>query len=361
MTEWINVKGDDRLVELARELERQKKTKKDYIVAGSDLSMKEGVDGKPELVISRLPSSTQEAAYTGHFKITPYCHGQIAEKCKIPRPYYNRMLEEGKTELLADNVNAWIGDKERRLVRTLDGNARAILSDRYRIMDNYDIMMLTLQQFVEQKDKGNEVEIQRCDVTDTHMYIKGVMPHTQEEIRSGDSVIRGVVVRNSEVGAGAFSVEPFLVRLVCQNGMIGEKTLNKVHLGRQKDVGELLSDATRQLEDQALWSGIKDVIGRTFDDRFFNEWVQRIRDADSTEIPRPVEAVDLVASEYKISDGMKTEILNRFRGNTVWDLTNAITASAHESGINYEGQIELEKIGGNLVQNNKLIAQICAV
>ena len=43
--------------------------------------------------------------------------------------------------LLADNANRWLKDKgeDRRLIRTLDGKARALLSDKYRPLENEDL------------------------------------------------------------------------------------------------------------------------------------------------------------------------------------------------------------------------------
>jgi uncharacterized protein (TIGR00255 family) len=49
------------------------------------------------------------------------------------------MLQEDP-ELLAANVNNWFHDQpQRRMVRTLDGKARAFLSDSYRTIDNLDV------------------------------------------------------------------------------------------------------------------------------------------------------------------------------------------------------------------------------
>ncbi len=60
---------------------------------------------------------------------------QISSYCEIPRDYFDRC----PTQLRAHNVNHWLdthGD-ERRLVRVAEGNVRALLSDRYRPLDNY--------------------------------------------------------------------------------------------------------------------------------------------------------------------------------------------------------------------------------
>ncbi|MEM2151423.1 MAG: DUF932 domain-containing protein [Candidatus Bathyarchaeia archaeon] len=139
------------------------------------------------------------------------------------------MREAGKWELLAENINAWLGEKERRLIRILDGKIRAILSDRYRMIDNYDLVFLALDEF----KKKETVEIYRIDFTEMMLYIKAIDRTLAESIRQEDIVYGGLIIRNSEVGASALRIEPFILRKVCNNGLILPYALKKIHLGRQ--------------------------------------------------------------------------------------------------------------------------------
>ena len=62
----------------------------------------------------------------------------------VSLPDYQRMRDQAP-ELLAANVNEWFQQKpERRMVRTLDGQMRAFLSDRYRRLDNFDLALAVL-------------------------------------------------------------------------------------------------------------------------------------------------------------------------------------------------------------------------
>ncbi|HEY9782088.1 MAG TPA: hypothetical protein V6D09_18350 [Leptolyngbyaceae cyanobacterium] len=107
------------LVELATALERQSETKKDFVASTSVLEM----TPKGELTLETETSSNE-------FPVTENCHTQIAAKLDIPAKYYNRMRKEAP-ELLATNVNEWFHNKpSRRMIRTLDEQARAFLSDR---------------------------------------------------------------------------------------------------------------------------------------------------------------------------------------------------------------------------------------
>jgi len=283
------------------------------------------------------------------YELTEFAHQQLAERLGIPSRYYEKMREDDLGELLADNINAWVGKKNYRLVRILDGKIRAILSNRYRIMDHYDMTMCSMEIFKEVK-----AEIHTIEMTETRMYIKAVLPHIQEEIREGDKIIPGVVLRNSEVGHGRFSVEPFILRLVCKNGMIGESRIAKVHLGKVTKSVEILSSETITLENQALYSAVKDVIRGTFNPEVFGQWVERLRSTTKIEIRKPAQAVDSIVAKYKIDDDTKKELLNHFIDgidNTQYGLINAITRTGRDKE-DVEEKIKFERIGGIIANMN---------
>ena len=107
-------------------------------------------------------------------------------------------------ELLANNVNHWLQKKNvRRMVRTMDGKARAFLSDRYRVIDHEDVMEAVFDAL-----RDAEVRLQSHEVTDRRLYIKATFPNIQTEIRKGDVVESGFVVSNSEIGMGGINVQP---------------------------------------------------------------------------------------------------------------------------------------------------------
>ncbi len=119
------------LVSLVEELERQRNSL-DLIINSSTLK---AVPDSDEIRLA-IPEY-------GEFPLTDWAHGQLADKLGIPRRCYERTCEAGKCELLAENINAWLPIRERRLMRILDGRMRAFLSDRYRIMGNYDLVFLS--------------------------------------------------------------------------------------------------------------------------------------------------------------------------------------------------------------------------
>jgi len=363
--------GKKTLREIVEELERQKKNRYDITVPSEQLKVVADV-GTNTIKIS-VPQLDEKQSAKLH-GITEWTHRQIAEKCKIPKTYYDRMREENKHNLLAYNINSWFPDKEKRLVRVLDNNVRALLSSTYRCIDNYDILYNAMQEFEKIKnDKKIDIDIQRADITDRHLYIKAVSPQLVDEITGQKAketfkprdytftdkpefVHGGIIIRNSEVGDGAVVIQPFISVLRCTNGLISDRTLRRIHRGKDLGVGIIeqsdieKSDETKILEDKALWSRINDLIHRTFNSEIFHKWVDEINEVATIEIPKPTLAVDNIIKHYGLPEKKKDDLLNQFskEGNTQWGLSMAVTRVAQDLK-DYEQQIEWEKVGANIL------------
>ena len=233
------------LQEVLVELNRQNQAKQDFISPAQGMRLRE--DGQT-FEINHLTTSQQEV-----FGTTSLFHRQVASALGIPAKYYDLMQKE-KPELLAENVNSWFADKPSSyMVRSMDYGAgqvaRALLSERYRRIDNMEIATSVLPLFA-----GNDqYEVMSCEVTENRLYLKVVNHRLEMEVRKGDIVQAGVMISNSEVGLGAVSIQPLVYRLVCTNGMVvndmGER---RHHVGRQakavEDSFALYSDETMEAD-----------------------------------------------------------------------------------------------------------------
>jgi hypothetical protein len=290
----------------------------------------------------------------GKWPLTEWAHTQLAEKTGIPKKYYDRMREAEEFELLADNINTWLRG-ERRLIRILDGKVRAILSDRYRIIDNYDLVFLALDEF----QKKETVEIHRIDLTETMLYIKAIDRTLTETVKEKDVVYGGLIIRNSEVGASALRIEPFILRKVCSNGLILQRTLKKIHLGRQiTEIDDInWSDETKELEDKAFWSKVRDVIRATFDRQTFQSWVEKLKESTRIEIEKPMEAVNNIVEHLGLSEEQKQKLLMYFSEPTKYGLINAVANLASQTR-NVEEQIRLEELGGRILASKGILTEV---
>jgi hypothetical protein len=324
----------------------------DIVVPGDSLLM--GYDANTRTTYLSVPQLDETIK---QHELTNYAHEQIATKTGIPIRYYERMREDGKLELLSQNVNTWLPDREKRLVRVQDDKVRAVLSDRYRIIDNYDVVFETLEQLKKIQEKtGLQIDVKECSLTDRHLYMKITSPGLSGKVLHykgrEEPVEGGIIISNSEVGCGAFRVEPFVNVLICQNVLIGEHKLAKVHLGKERGIGLIdWSDETLEYQDMELWSSVRDLIIATFNPEIFSKWLDEINEVAGKELEKPLEAVDNVIKRYGLPQKMKDDLVSQFmkESPTVWGLSMAVTRVAQRQE-NYETQVDMERIGAKIIE-----------
>lgn len=285
------------------------------------------------------------------FPIRPYAHGQIAAHLKIPKRYYDRMLEEAP-ELLAENVNEWIPNGSSRMLRTMDGDIRAFMSDRYRALDNNELAEAVLPTLIDTPG----LSVQSCQVTERHLYIKAVTDRVTFEVKRGDVVQAGIVISNSEIGAGSVRIEPMLYRLVCLNGMIAASSLRKYHIGGRQggdDVQELLTDATKRTKDAAFWMEVRDVVQGSLSQEGFEGIVARVQAAANDPIEGHLDKViEVVAQTLTLSEGESAGVLRHLATGgdlTRWGMANALTRYSQDVG-DYDRATEFERMGGKVIE-----------
>lgn len=292
------------------------------------------------------------------YGFTPFAHGQVAQDLAIPKVYYDRM-RQAAPGLLAENVNHWLQAEERtRLVRTLRGDTRGWLSDRYRALDNWDLLGAALPTL---KSKG--CEIVSAEITDTRLYIKAVYPGLQRTVTSkrGDVVQAGVIVRNSEIGDGALAIDPFAYILACLNGAIFEDArFKKHHIGRrasaEAETYQLLTSEAKEAGDKAFWLSVRDIVAGAFDAARFDRLVGRMNEAtEQPAVPKGVKVeqfVQDVTAQFALPQSEADEILRHFIDGgdlSTWGLSNAITARSQEVE-SYEVATQMEKAGGVVIE-----------
>lgn len=176
----IMKQGIKSIQNLYGELERQREARKDLIADTRSINIS-STNG-----VSMLSVSTGEDILS--YRITDIAHRQIADRLNIPYKYYERMRLDYPA-LLDKNVNGWLlKNPERRMLRTLDGKLRAFLSDRYRRLDNLELVDHVLPVIAEMKG----CEIISCDITETHLYLKVINKTMKAEIVPGDVVQAGL-------------------------------------------------------------------------------------------------------------------------------------------------------------------------
>lgn len=345
------------LTELAQEIERRAESKQDFIAPVTKLTASvETVDTLPKVVMNL---AGQDA-----FPIAPYAHGQMAQYLGIPKQYYDRMLT-GAPELLTDSINRWFEDhaKESRMIRCMDSQMRALLSDRYRPLENEDLAEAVLPVLNELN-----VVIISAQITDTRFYIKAVDESIAKDVPTGafmgdgghtmfDTCSPGITIGNSEIGAGTLYVATSIWTRACTNLCDFGAALKKYHSGGRADTSDevyaLLTDRTKEVSDEAMWRQCRDITKAAFEEARFEALATKLEDAGKEEMKdSPVEVVERSRKQFSWTEGERDSVLTHLikGGNlTKYGLHAAVTRTA-EDLEDYDRASEFERLGGKIIE-----------
>jgi hypothetical protein len=360
---------------MLQHLQEMSQKRRDYIVPGKDMSAVVMGEEDPEVAFALNLAAGQPPVI---YHPTRRAHESMMYRMDIPRAYYERMGTVA-ADLLAHNINYWTERADKNfLVRTIDDKVRAIMSDRFRILDSTELFFTT---FTEAKSMG--AKIVQADLTEDNFYMKVLQPDWAERLdglktnikqrrerrienghkmysvlehldeEGGQFLIPGVSIKNSDTGNGSLSADLFIFDTSCMNGMVGSRAVHKVHLGKQLEVG-FLSQETRDLTDQTVWSEIRDMLRAVLGDReSFLVLVKQLQEASEEVLAEPSEAVDLVVKNFGFDEVERDNIMNELLAagsNTVYGLLTAVTAVGRDK-TNYDDGRRFEEAGGDILAN----------
>jgi hypothetical protein len=378
------------LTNLAQEIERQNQTKLDLMAstdrmvislaefdnpvtsfAPTPLAMTLPVTVPVQTRRKGIESMTEDRS----FALNRFGLGQIAAHTKIPMSVVDLLSSgtEREKEELGQLLTVRLQENPSvRMIRTIESEerlpfVRAFLSDRYRRLDNYDLAEAVLPVLTDLKG----LEVNSTEITEERMYIKVSWPKMSYKVgrtrnAAGDMVDdvvqAGLVVSNSEVGSGALRVEPFIMRLVCINGMIAaDSGVRRHHVGRANagyevgDAYELYTNETLALDDAAFYGKVVDTVKATLTsgDKF-QKIVERMLEAAGEKLEKKADieaAVTVLAQKVKLNEGERGSVLKHFiEGGDLsrWGMVNAVTRAA-EDAPTYDRATEMEKLGGQVL------------
>ena len=168
---------------------------------------------------------------------------------------------------------------------------------------------------------------------DLTLHISVTWPRTQEEVKVGDVVQRGLHVSNSEVGLRSVTIAGYVWRLKCKNGAIGGEGAG-IRRFRHMGDGDSMRDKVRaaieetQLQGERIIAQFKAAVNKAIEDPFtYLEQVAKDKNNQMTQ------------EEFKAAlDAFMLE-----PDPTLYGVANAITRAAQK----YAGdeRWEMEKLG----------------
>ena len=334
--------------DLAQRVDKNAKAKRDFVADSACIRMK--ADGRTLNINGGKVEDIE-------FKMTNICHRQVGGTLGIPAKYYDK-LKEKSPSLLAQNVNWWLHtESKQQMIRTMshrdeDPIARAFLSERYRPLDNVDLINELVPLI-----NARGANVRSCELTDSHLYLHASFPEIEKEITEGDVVRSGILIRNSEVGLSSLKVQPWIERLKCANGMVvADAGVRKYHGGKNlstDDIAyEIMSTETKRQTDKAFWMQVKDVVKSTIDVAKFESVVDAYAKKAKIEVATPARAVEVTSNLFNLSaDEGKTMLQHLCEGGdyTQWGVANSVTRMAHDEE-SYDRAVELEEVGGNVME-----------
>jgi Domain of unknown function (DUF932) len=341
------------LDQMALELQRRQDVKRDFIADTRQLVvMTSSADAKGVPFLSmELPKT--ETPIT--LALGETFRKQMAGHFKVPTDYAERIVT-AYPALYADTFNTFLGAQpSRQMIRTLDARARAFLSDRFRTLDDYDLVEAVLPEIHKHKD----IRIESSQFTESRFYLKAVFPRIETEVKVGDPVQIGLVVSNSEVGAGALQVLPMVYRLICKNGMTSsDYGQRRYHVGKRASAEEaafeLYSDDTRRLDDAAFFAKVRDTVRGVLTREVLEALTQKMRDATEQKLEGTniQAAVEVTARKFGYGERTAGGILRHLiEGHdlTRYGLMNAITRQSQDEA-DYDLATRMEMDGARIVE-----------
>jgi hypothetical protein len=339
--------------DVARELHRQLASKHDYVSDTRQVTLTE-VNRRIGVEIN-LPGDPQT------FGVTRFAHQQVAERLGIPWKFYDRLLKD-HPDLVVHTANELLHrEPSKRMVRTLDGNVRAFLSDRYRPRDNWD--MLEKAILPELDRYPGRIWFKSVQLTDTRLYVKTVFPDIERPItpKVGDVMRGGLIFQNSEVGNGALGIFPYTDVLMCTNGMVHtDYGKRQIHVGGRHsgddEAWEFFSDTTLALDDAAFYAKCRDIVRGVIDVSIFDRIAEQMRDLAGVEVDgAPDKVIEVFATRNNLTEvetsGMLTALIDS-GDRTAWGYLNALTQTARDTE-DADRQTELETLAGRIATTEK--------
>ncbi|MDP9151977.1 MAG: hypothetical protein M3O36_18800 [Myxococcota bacterium] len=288
-----------------------------------------------------------------HYEPTDFALGQIAGRAGIPLPYLrdltapqaNGWQHELATQILSQHYSH--ANDGRVLVRSVRGQLRGWLSNRYRRLDSRPLV----EALADEAQKAGAIPIDGI-VTPTRVAIKLVLPEILEPI-AGEFLVSGGEWSNSDYGNGVHSFRMFVLRVACLNGMTAENVLKQIHLGARLSDNIEFSERTHRLDTAASVSALRDVVRGALGPTSRDELMTTIRDAHQREmtktqvsqttrsLPKPVQKS--VVDAFESSD-----VINLPEGPTAWRASNAISWIARHTQDD-ELRLDLERLAGTVI------------
>jgi hypothetical protein len=278
---------------------------------------------------------------------------QLGNRLGIPATWLRTMVHGGDWERGAAttllNDYAKNADGMKAMVRSVGGEVRAVLSDRYKPLDTVPVFGSFITSAY-----ARGAKLYDGAMTDLNSYMEVLMPEVVDVHLPEGRVVHivfGARISTSDFGKGSLEVRGFYMQGVCLNGMVRQNVLRQVHLGkRQSDTGsDMFSDQTKELQLQTVKAEVADVTEHLLSLPYREQTVAFIQRAAGIRVDiqqevkrlktfglleQEVDEIDAILLAGRMDDGATGEA-------TAWKVSQGITAMARDKDATRKREVEL--------------------
>ncbi|MBF6370276.1 hypothetical protein IU469_31900 [Nocardia puris] len=374
-------------------LNAQQAAKLDVLAPAAALRASDGL-----LQLSGVEPVLDERGITsvdGLYRPTGAADTHLGSKLKIPAGYLRSLRETDRTDLYDANVNGMLhGPNDPRLPGGPDqrsfllrlftsptpgepGVLRAVLSDRYGIIDNLDVLTAVLDGI---RLADADVTVRSCDLSESSMHCKVVSPKIRAlapklladyrtpfanpelaerrrvagQIETGRRlaareargyrpgaepvVFAGLRFSNSEIGHHAVTLKPELVIQICSNGLtLPLFAYTKRHVGDRLELGgtRSWSQDTQRKRLQVITAETRDKISEWMSPEFLTARVAELERHAGTPVTQPDRTLEVVSKKLGFTEDERGGILSHFIAGgqlTAAGIANAVTSYSQTIG-----------------------------
>jgi len=324
------------LTELKRQIAQDDAGKWDLLVPKDRLILSRGQLVLPEEHLDEHPE---------FLSLSPWATAQACHRLCIPAPYFVRC----PSPLQDAQFNHWAWQSGEDPDKEQDGNAgaprpwllrckeqtvRAVLSDRYRPLDNADLVG-TLVPILEDR-----FEVRGIALTPESFHLRLVDPRLAREVLPNDRLMVGVHVANSETGRRSVTVDALVWRLVCLNGMVrlvrGRNLLRQRHVSWDRP---RFADALNRAVCEAITAGAG--------------LIDRLQAATREPVPDVEGVIRAIAQQALLTQAVQERVKQALlatpppQQERVFGLVQALTYTAQS--LSPDDRYDLEVIAGRLL------------
>ena len=336
-------KGHD-VRNMLRVINDDRNKKSDYLVDIKGIQVKTNAFTFPSISVDHLQDK--------EFVLEDHSLNQLCGKLEIGTQYLRKCLPVSQ-ELVAHNLNFWINNsKEKELMlrtyvdRHDDIVARAICSNRYKRIDNDVVANHSLNKLM---DLGLDIKYAHYD-RDT-LNITAVNQKLEGEVYKGDVVQSGITITNSEIGSGSLIIQPFIYRLVCTNGMVAPRYLNRFY---SRHVGKIVIDTTKDDQYITIIDKMQKQIDLVNSEDVWTESFQGLLNSRKQKINS--HQIVQLAKRHGVTESERADIfarLNKYVGDTFttskYELANAVTNMGNDENRSDSRARFFQELGGLIV------------